>query len=79
MNMEVKEKVIALIAETLEVAPSQITMETSVGDFPKWDSLGHLAILQNIQDEFDIELEAEEIIELEDVKDILQIVEEKLG
>lgn len=77
--MEVKDKVISIIAETLEVEPSRITMETSVGDFPKWDSLGHLAILQNIQDEFDIELEAEEIIELEDVNDILRIVAEKLG
>ena len=50
----------------------------SVGDLPKWDSLGHLAIIQNIQDEFDIELEAEEIIELEDVNDIIKIVDEKL-
>lgn len=77
--METKEKVVSIIAATLEVEPSQIALETSVGDFPKWDSLGHLTILQNIQDEFDIELEAEEIIELEDVNDIIKIVEEKLG
>lgn len=76
--METKEKIVSIIAAILEVEPSQITLEMSVGDLPKWDSLGHLTILQNIQDEFDIELEAEEIIELEDVNDIIKIVEEKL-
>ncbi|KMM31079.1 hypothetical protein ACM15_24455 [Parabacteroides goldsteinii] len=76
--METKEKIVSIIAATLEVEPSQITLDMSVGDLPKWDSLGHLAIIQNIQDEFDIELEAEEIIELEDVNDIIKIVDEKL-
>lgn len=76
--MEIKGKVIAIVAEVLEIQPSEVTLDSSVGDFVKWDSLGHLTILQNVQDEFDIELEAEEIIELEDVNDIIKIVEEKL-
>jgi acyl carrier protein len=75
--MNVKEKVIRIIASVLEVEPSEITLESSIGDFPKWDSLGNLTILQNIQDEFDIELDPDEIIDLEDVNDIINIVEEK--
>lgn len=75
--MNVKEKVISIIASVLEVEPSEITLESSIGDFPKWDSLGNLTILQDIQDEFDIELDPDEIIDLEDVNDIINIVEEK--
>lgn len=75
--MNVKEKVIRIIASVLEVEPSEITLESSIGDFPKWDSLGNLTILQDIQDEFDIELDPDEIIDLEDVNDIINIVEEK--
>lgn len=75
--MEVKEQVIAIMAKTFEVEPSEITMESSIGDFPKWDSLGNLTMLQEIQDEFDIELDPDEIIDLEDVNDIIKIVEEK--
>lgn len=75
--MEVKNKVIEIMVRDLEIDPSEITMESSIGDFPKWDSLGNLTILQDIQDEFDIELEPDEIIDLEDVNDIINIVIEK--
>lgn len=77
--MDVKDKVIEIVAETLEVSASEVTTDSSVGDFPTWDSLGHMNLLQNIQDEFDIELDPEEIIELEDVNDIIAIVEKKLA
>jgi hypothetical protein len=40
--------------------------------------LANLSILQTIQDEFEIEIEPEEIIELEDVNDIISIVTEKV-
>ena len=74
----VKEKIIGIIADTLEVGASEINDNSSIGDFPAWDSLGHMNLLQNIQDEFDIELDSEEIIELEDVRDIVKAVEAKL-
>lgn len=74
----VKEKIIEIIANTLDVRVSEINDSSSIGDFPAWDSLGHMNLLQNIQDEFDIELDPEEIIELEDVQDIVKAVEAKL-
>lgn len=76
--MEVKEKVIEIIANVLEVSPEEITLESTVGDFPKWDSLGQLTILQSVQDEFEVEFEPEEMMEIEDVTDIIKIVESKL-
>lgn len=76
--MEVKEKVIEIIANVLEVSPEEITLESTVGDFPKWDSLGQLTILQSVQDEFEVEFEPEEMMEIEDVNDIIKIVESKL-
>lgn len=75
--MDVKEKVISIIAGVLEVKPEEISLDSSIGDFPKWDSLGNLTILQEIQDEFDIELDPDEIIDLEDVNDIINITIEK--
>lgn len=76
--MDIREKVIAIMAKCFDVTPDKITLESSIGDFPKWDSLGNLSMLQKLQEEFDIELEPEEIIDLEDVKDIINIVEEKI-
>lgn len=76
--MEVKDKVIEIIAGVLEVQPSEIELTSTVGDFPTWDSLGQLNILQSVQDEFEVEFEPEEMMDIEDVNDIIKAVESKL-
>lgn len=76
--MDVKQKVFEIIANVLEIGIHQITLESTVGDFPAWDSLGQLNILQSIQDEFDIEFEPEEMMDIEDVSDIIKAVQSKL-
>lgn len=76
--MEVKDKVFEIIAKVLEVKVEDITLNSTVGDFPTWDSLGQLNILQSVQDEFEVEFEPEEMMDIEDVNDIIKIVESKL-
>lgn len=76
--MDTKDKIIEIVANVLEVKPEQITLESAIGDFPKWDSLGQLNILQNVEDEFDVEFEPEEMMDIEDVNDIVKAVESKL-
>lgn len=76
--METKEKVFEIIASVLNVNVTEITLESTVGDFPSWDSLGQLNILQSVQDEFDVEFEPEEMMDIEDVNDIIKAVESKL-
>ena len=51
---------------------------STIGDFPQWDSMGHLTILSNVEEAFDINFEPEEMMDLEDVHDIIAAVEEKL-
>ena len=76
--MEIKEKVFEIIANVLNVNVTEVTLESTVGDFPSWDSLGQLNILQSVQDEFDVEFEPEEMMDIEDVNDIIKAVESKL-
>ena len=76
--METKEKVFEIIASVLNVNVTEITLESTVGDFPSWDSLGQLNILQSVQDEFDVEFEPEEMMDIEDVNDIIKAVESNL-
>ena len=78
-NMETLEKVIEIVASTCEVDKSEVTGDSTVGDFPAWDSMGHLSILTNVEEAFDISFEPEEMMELEDVNDIVKAVEEKLA
>lgn len=75
--METLEKVIEIVATTCEVDKSEVTGDSTVGDFPAWDSIGHLTILSTIEEEFNINFEPEEMMELEDVNDIVKAVEAK--
>jgi len=78
-NMEIKEKVIAIVAKVCGVEESVITLESSIGDFPGWDSMGHLTILSTVEEDLDVAFEPEEMMEIEDVSDIIKAVETKLN
>lgn len=75
---EIKEKVLAIVAELCETEPSNINENTTIGDFPQWDSVGQLTILSNVEGTFEINFEPEEMMEIEDVKDIVDAVNAKL-
>jgi len=76
--MDTLEKVIEIVATTCDVDKSAVTESSMVGDFPAWDSVGHLSILSSVEEAFDISFEPEEMMELEDVKDIVAAVTAKL-
>ena len=77
--MDTLEKVIEIIASICEVEKTEVTENSMVGDFPAWDSVGHLSILSNVEEAFDISFEPEEMMEIEDVKDIVNMVQSKLA
>ena len=77
--MDTLEKVIEIVAETCGVEKSEVNENSTVGDFPAWDSVGHLSILSSVEEAFDISFEPEEMMELEDVKDIVEVVNAKLA
>ena len=76
--MEVKKKVFEIVASLCETEISNITEESTIGDFPQWYSMGHLTIISNVEEAFDINFEPEEMMDLEDVHDIIKAVEDKL-
>ena len=77
--MDTLEKVIEIVATTCDVEKSEVNENSTVGDFPAWDSVGHLSILSSVEEAFDISFEPEEMMEMEDVKDIVEAVNAKLA
>ncbi len=76
--MEIEQKVIRIIAESLEVTEDQLTEDTAIGDIPEWNSLGHIVIISSLEKEFSINFDPEIIMDLEDVSDIVEAIEERL-
>jgi acyl carrier protein len=76
--MEVKEKIYQIVADLCETEVANINGETTIGDFPEWDSMGQLTIVSNIEEAFDITFDPDELMDLEDVNDFVKAVEDKL-
>ncbi len=74
----IKNKVCEIVAGICGVEVSEVSENSTVGDFPQWDSVGHLSILSKVEETFDISFEPEEMMEMEDVKDIAEAVNGKL-
>lgn len=76
--MNVEEQVKAIVAQVSDIDVNEVTLQSAVGDFPQWDSMGQMAILQQVEETFEISFEPEEMMEIEDVNDIVKAVEAKL-
>ena len=59
--MTVEERVKKVIAETLNVDPEKITLESSLTDDLGADSLDAVEVVINLEDEFEIEIPDEDV------------------
>lgn len=71
MNMD---EAIEWIADLFEEPVENIQPETLKEDIPAWDSLGVLALMASLDEDFGILLTEEEMQELEKVNDIFDII-----
>lgn len=67
-----------IIAEVCQVPVDNIRDDSAIGDFPTWDSIGHLTILSRTEEKFNLNFEPEEMMDIESVDDIVRVVEGKL-
>jgi len=72
-----KEKILTVLRQVLD--NKNIDWTCSQSNCIEWDSMNQLNIVVELESEFDISLEPEEIVELNNCDDILRIVELKLS
>ena len=60
--------------QVFEVRPEEVTDDTGWGDLERWDSLGHIELLDALQREFLIEIPPEQGLELGTVREIKRML-----
>lgn len=73
--MDIKDKVISVFAEILNVNEKRITPELSIGDIPEWDSMGNLAVIAKLESEFDVDFPMDELMDLTSVQSIIDEIQ----
>ena len=78
MNSEVTAaRVKQIISTIFEVPLEKVTLETTPADVEKWDSMGHLMLLLELEQEFDVQIAPEQAEQLTSVQAIVDIVDGK--
>ena len=73
--MDIKDKVISVFAEILNVNEKRITPELNIGDIPEWDSMGNLAVIAKLESEFDVDFPMDELMDLTSVQNIIDEIQ----
>ncbi|MFC3852767.1 acyl carrier protein [Salinispirillum marinum] len=57
------EKYDSAFIETFEIDRSDLTDELEYQSIPSWDSVGHMALIAELEDLFDISIEMDDVID----------------
>ena len=77
-SAEVSGVVAAIVARVLLISPGE-ALDARRGDHEGWNSLKHIEIVFQVEEEFDVQFEEPDIAELFDVKSIVAAVERVSG
>ena len=76
-KLELQEKVRTVLAKVLNVGLDEITPETTFGDLPQWDSMGHMEVMIVLEENFGVDINADTISDLVSVPAICEHVSGK--
>jgi len=73
------QKVQEAFKAAFNVEPQSITIDTTPADVTAWDSMGHVALASGLESIFSLIFDVDELMEMENVRLIVRIVEAKLA
>lgn len=71
---EVLEKVIDICKDVFEDDDLVLTEASSANDVEEWDSLSHLSLISDVEDEFSIKLTLDEISNAKDLGELVSAI-----
>jgi acyl carrier protein len=71
-------KVQGAFKTAFDVQPQSITIDTKPSEIPAWDSMGHIALVSSLEQAFGLSFDVDEVMEMEDVRQIVRIIEDRL-
>lgn len=75
---EILERVNEIFVEVFDDDSIVITEETTADDIEDWDSLMHITLISEIENEFDFKFQMKDVVGMENVGEMLDIIEEQI-
>ena len=71
-----EDKLRAIMARILRLPAERIGPDAAVGSVPNWDSTAHMRIMLALEDEFSVELNESQMVEMTSLAKIRAVVDE---
>ena len=68
-------KFIEFVSNIFEVDLSELSEDTAFGQHEKWDSLMHIRLVMEIEDEYNIEIPIDDVPNIKTLKDFYQYIQ----
>ena len=68
-------KFIEFVSNIFEVDPSELSEDTAFGQHEEWDSLMHIRLVMEIEDEYNIEIPIDDVPNIKTLKDFYQYIQ----
>ena len=69
------QSLIEFIADVMEVDSASLSEDTAYGQHEKWDSLMHMRLVMEIEEEYDTEIPIDEVPDIKTLKDFYKYIE----
>ena len=77
--MTVLDKLQPIFSKVLGVPQSEVALESSRGQFAKWDSWAHLDLVMELEAQFNCSLTMVETAGINSVRDLAELISRKTG
>jgi acyl carrier protein len=75
---EILSRVQGAFKEAFDVDPRSISIDTRPEDVPGWDSVGQLSLASSLEQVFGVNLDVDDLMEMENVREIIRVIGSKL-
>jgi acyl carrier protein len=72
-----KERLAAAFGKTFGFDPKNFSLELAPEQVPNWDSIGHMNLVATLEQEFGLQFEVDEIMEMSSPQKILEILQKR--
>jgi acyl carrier protein len=72
--MKNKNKYIEIFSKSLSIDKKKFNEKIKYNDIPEWDSIGHMTLMSDLEDGFNISIDTDDIINFSSFKKGIQIL-----
>ena len=77
--MSVKERLVPIFEKVFDVDADEFKPELTPEDVLRWDSLGHMTLVMELEDAFGVHFEVDEITEMTSAGKIIEMLQAKVA